>query len=233
VAINMFEGARRIALAVGATWTLGCVAYSALQEPRAELVFSIASLGAVPEPAEHCGDEDARQYISRDFAPGRAISVTLCFTAHRANDGRMLVPYELAVDVELPDGRVVQNVPPTLAQTELLARLKANGIDVSRLTDTSGRGWEPVWRTYWRMDGRYSSVVSAYTQRIADGFNLPQPSRDAAASKVWDSRVQQWREVFQVWMLGLLFGWALTAIIGWIARGFLGIPRGMDKRLDS
>lgn len=61
MAVNMFEGARRIALAIGATWTLGCVAYAVLQKPYAPLFFSVESPGSEPKPAEQCGTDDARE----------------------------------------------------------------------------------------------------------------------------------------------------------------------------
>jgi len=230
VAINIFEGARRIALAIGAAWTLGCVAYAVLQEPYAPLFFSVESPGSEPKPAEQCGTDDARKYITREFEPGTPISVTLCFTAHRADNGRMLIPYATVTSVELPDGRVVQNVPPDITRVELLAKLTANGIDVSRLAGMPGSAWEPVWRTRWNMGESYDSEVSVYAQRIADGFRLTRQNQDTATEQLWQARLRQWKEAFQVLVVGLLLGWALTALIGWIARGFLGIPTGKDHR---
>ncbi|MBV7427021.1 hypothetical protein [Acidovorax sp. sif0732] len=142
----------------------------------------------------------------------------------------MLIPYAMVTSVELPDGRVVQNVPMDITRAELLAKLTANGIDVSRLAGTPGSIWEPVWHTHWNMGESYGSEVSAYTQRIADGFSLTRQSQETAAGQLWKVRLRQWKESFQVLVVGLLFGWALTALIGWIARGFLGIPRGKDHR---
>lgn len=230
MAVNMFEGARRIALAIGAAWTLGCVAYAVLQKPYAPLFFSVESPGSEPKPVEQCGTDDAREYISREFEPGTPISVTLCFAAHRADNGRMLIPYARVTSVELPDGRILQNVPLNITQAELLAKLKANGIDISRLAGTSGPSWEPLWRTHWNMGEPYSTEVSVYTQRVADGFSLTRQSQETAASQLWQARLRHWKESFQVLVVGLLLGWALTALIGWIARGFLGIPRGKDHR---
>jgi len=80
------------------------------------------------------------------------------------------------------------------------------------------------------MGESYGSEVSAYTQRIADGFSLTRQSQETAAGQLWKARVSQWKASFQVLVFGLLFGWALTALIGWIARGFLGIPHGKDRR---
>jgi len=76
----------------------------------------------------------------------------------------------------------------------------------------------------------YSTEVSVYTQRVADGFSLTRQSQETAASQLWQARLRHWKESFQVLVVGLLLGWALTALIGWIARGFLGIPRGKDHR---
>ncbi|ODS67612.1 MAG: hypothetical protein ABS39_19725 [Acidovorax sp. SCN 65-28] len=142
----------------------------------------------------------------------------------------MLIPYARVTSVELPDGRILQNVPLDITQAELLAKLKANGIEISRLAGTSGPSWEPLWRTHWNMGEPYSTEVSVYTQRVADGFSLTRQSQETAASQLWQARLRHWKESFQVLVVGLLLGWALTALIGWIARGFLGIPRGKDHR---
>lgn len=223
MAINMFEGARRIALAIGAAWALGCVAYAVLQKPYAPLFFSVEAPGSEPKPTEQCGADDAREYITREFEPEKPISVTLCFTAHRADNGRMLIPFAMVTSVELPDGRIVQNVPLDITQAELRAKFKAKGID-------AGPSWEPLWRTRWDMGEPISSEVSDYTRRIADGFSLTRQSRETAAGHLMEARLRQWRESFQVLAVGLLLGWAFAALIGWIARGFLGIPRGKDHR---
>lgn len=238
VTLNVFEGARRVALAIGVVWTLGCLAVAVFSEPYTSFSLAVASPGARPELTEGCGRDDAREYVISEVAPGKSIGVTLCFTAHQADDGRMLVPYENRTeDIRLPDGTIIRNVPTTLSRPELIAKLKANGFDVSKyefdvskLGALGGKPWEPQRVRYWRMNSAYSSEVSAYAKGVADKFALAAVERNAAEQRLSDARLKQWREVMQVLFGGLVVGWILTAGIGWIARGFMGIPRGQDRR---
>jgi len=46
-----------------------------------------------------------------------------------------------------------------------------------------------------------------------------------------ETELQYLRFVGLIWIpIGLIALWSLTWIIGWIARGFLGVPRGQDHR---
>jgi hypothetical protein len=73
----------------------------------------------------------------------------------------------------------------------------------------------------------------AYTARVKESFSLPQ------ADEEWIDR-QWWFEYFKKFGVGalgaiggLIFLWAFTWAVGWIVRGFAGIPRGVDKRPDA
>jgi hypothetical protein len=93
VKVNMFEGARRIALVLGVLWVGGCIAYGILAEPQADLDYSINRLGAVPVRVERCGADDGREYLSTDDGKGNSVSVTLCFKAFPSDKGERLIPY--------------------------------------------------------------------------------------------------------------------------------------------
>ena len=94
--LNVFEGARRIALAVGALWVVGCIAYAVFAEPYASATFAIPGPGEPPVKAERCADDDATAYTTAKTSKGQSIGISLCFTAHTAEDGRRLVPYTVA-----------------------------------------------------------------------------------------------------------------------------------------
>lgn len=180
--VNIFEGARRIALAMGVLWSLGCIGFAGFSEPNAHLTYSIAWPGTAPVQAAECGDSDGREFTYATTRGGNRVSVTLCLTAHQVKDGELLVPYAPAPDSQ------------------------------------------------WWMAGRYSSEVSKYGKEVERTFQLPASGSEEGDRLHHQARVEQWKQAMQVMFGGLLIGWALVAVIGWIVRGFLGIPRGKDAR---
>jgi hypothetical protein len=78
----------------------------------------------------------------------------------------------------------------------------------------------------------YSSEISTYESQVKKRFTMTATDEEVSikeAAKAWRS---QFAEAMGYLAVGLgIFG-ALVWAIGWIVRGFLGIPRGMDKRPD-
>lgn len=89
----MFEGARRIALGIGGLWVVGFVAYNVLTEPHASMTYVVSWPGESFVKGEACGASDASEYTTAKTSNGKSIGIKLCFSAHEANDGRLLVPY--------------------------------------------------------------------------------------------------------------------------------------------
>ena len=96
--LNIFEGARRIALGCGAIWLIGCLAYAVFSEPYASVTYVVPEFGAAAVKGKNCGSNDALRHIEAETSKGLSVRVTLCFTASEASDGRMLVPYTLSTN---------------------------------------------------------------------------------------------------------------------------------------
>jgi hypothetical protein len=82
----------------------------------------------------------------------------------------------------------------------------------------------------WWGNGPYTPDVTAYADARADTFKLPEANRRAAEEEWSSERTENIRN-------GVLFaigGWVvlslLQMLIGWIVRGFFGIPWGQDGR---
>lgn len=83
---------------------------------------------------------------------------------------------------------------------------------------------------YFMMNEKYSAAVTAYTKRFAAHFQ-PTAEQDQFADKAYSDAV--WKSKGQI-----VFGtvataigfWLLTKLLGWVLRGFLGIPANEDKR---
>lgn len=181
--LNVFEGARRIALLVAVAWVLGWVAYAIFSEPSVRLRYVVDWPGRAPVLTEECANADATEYLSRSTNDVPNLSVILCFKAHPADNGEMLIPY----------------AP----------------------TDEPGRFW---------MEAKYASKVWQYTRSAAPQFQLG-PDGYAAAGKARDKAISdQWWSSAKFILFGVVGWWVLVSVVGWIVRGFLGIPRGKDHR---
>ena len=81
----------------------------------------------------------------------------------------------------------------------------------------------------WGNDS-YAPEVSQYTSRVSDNFRLT-PEDEQWVDQEWSSK--RWEEMLEgvLWLVGGLAAfWMFTWATGWIVRGFLGIPRGQDRK---
>lgn len=224
MAINVFEGARRIALAIGVMWALGCLAYAVFSEPYISLTYAVQRYGAAPVAADECELRNATKHITLDAPTGEQVPVKLCFIADRADNGNYLIPYREVVSASNPEAARVY-----AARKEALRR--GAQADAARLTEVLLKmpvdRSEP--RTVWMAD-EYNNDVRAYMDDVAAGFRLRPSDVERLQQVKRQKRWEQWKQALQVLFGGVLVGWVLTAGIGWIARGFMGIPRGQDRR---
>jgi hypothetical protein len=77
---------------------------------------------------------------------------------------------------------------------------------------------------------KYSSELDVYALRLENQFSLPSPD-DAELTKAWNKRrLKDSFDVAKYLAIGLATFWVLVWVVGWIVRGFLGIPSGMDRK---
>lgn len=245
--LNVFEGARRIALALGALWAVGCIAYALVAEPYVSATFAIPSYGEPPVMAERCGDADATAYPTTKTSKGHSIAVALCFTAQRAADGRLLVPYSTITRVPdgSPAGIYVEGIPSSMSRADVIGKLKTNGYKAASVDAAEmalplksqlfppGSHEVPLWGHYLKMDAKSSSEVSKYTVEAEKRFTVSAGDLERLEGLYSRALFNQWKLALQVLAGGLALGWGLTTATGWIVRGFLGIPRGQDARSDA
>jgi len=80
---------------------------------------------------------------------------------------------------------------------------------------------------------KYATDVNKYTKSISDSFVILKGDEEKLDKQWWSKRFSDLGANLG-WMLfnlALLFGF--TWAIGWIARGFMGIPQGLDKKPDA
>lgn len=183
--VNIFEGARRIALLIGGLWAVGWISYAIVEEPYSPVTYVVPWVGTPPllvEMGVTCPRDDADEYFKRIAPNEQEVAVLLCFSAQESDTGAMLIPYADA-------------------------------------------GEQSAW-----LGEKYSAEVRKYTQSVANNFQPTQEVIDAFESNRRKALLKQWGTAAMFLLGGLAAGWAVVAAIGWIVRGFMGIPRGQDMR---
>jgi hypothetical protein len=198
--------------------------------------------------------------FSQHTSKGTDFSLELCFKPKIFDDGRKLIPYQIlkpVTDTTIlaqlngdnkiekgpknpsgfdPDAYLKSKAQPTMnlsKQEELEFRHRAK-----QEASTSG-GWrsDPVVeqpktnqeKVEWGNE-KYSTEVSNYTKMIANGFRLTKADEEWVDSKLWPARWENIKEGLLATVAGLVFLWIFSWGVGWIVRGFAGIPTGQDMR---
>lgn len=76
----------------------------------------------------------------------------------------------------------------------------------------------------------YSSEVLDYERKLEGRFKLSAGDEDELKKEISQRYRDNWLSGLGYLVAGLTIFAGVVWAIGWIARGFLGIPRGMDKR---
>ena len=219
--VNWFEGGRRISkllmaivTAIGAFILYGTTA----QAPT----FFTAGPG---EPwrfeTRACKSPDYSRY-QFDTKVGDE-DVDLCFEA--LPNGK--IPYALAPEPE----------DAAIARKEREAREAAQ----AKIEDEAvmAPGKPPPIRVVeipkWYYNGDpYEEPTMSYISERASAFRLTpqmtQQIRETSSRRLWAARWETFNEGFP-WVMGIVAAiWGLTMVIGWIVRGFAGVPMGADFR---
>jgi hypothetical protein len=234
VAINWFEGGRRITKLLTAI-TVAIGAYSAYDFSYPDITFATTSphgewwADLPPEDAPEWAKESLAcgpiKYLS-DFKikPDLVRGVTLCFLP---NEQGQVVYYSGKEEEE------------QLKKVEIaITRAKASGEmdDARALSEEASRIWS-ILRKKGPGDlfgNAYDPEVTAYIDRRVSEFRVT-PSMLAAIEKDLP-RIERSILFGHLKMIILDTGyviaalWIFSFLLGWIVRGFSGIPRGQDFR---
>lgn len=180
--VNIFSGGRRIAAVLGTLLAAAAGGFAwIVSEPYVGPTYAVAINGDT-WPTDSCAyGLDGTETASVVTAAGRSVTVSLCFKAQLASDGRTLVPYKSA------DGQ--------------------------------------VW-----MNDRYAPAVTDYMSKFASRFTLS-AERGQDVDEQWKrAEWDQYRNTILAAAGALVAAWIIATTLGWIVRGFLGVPRGQDFR---
>ena len=184
MAINIFEGSRRIALLTAVLATLGTLAVLINQDPYVSINYSIAHPdGTFQRETEDCPSDAGKDYFTTETRSGKRVSIDLCLLTMSFGDkGEHLVPYK---------------------------------------RDEKGMVWGAP---------SYSTEVSEYEKKLENRFSLSPEDNEFASKEISRRHWKSVEEGLLYLAIGLAIFGAFVSAVGWIVRGFLGIPRGMDRR---
>ena len=81
---------------------------------------------------------------------------------------------------------------------------------------------------------KYRPEVDKYIESFSASFSPPESDYrrfdDEGSAKVWDFWKRSFLQLLFSVSLGVAVLYGLSFLVGWVLRGFLGIPRGMDKK---
>lgn len=293
--LNFFEGGRRVALLVGGAWVLGWVVYAVFSEPYVTARFAVPGPGMAHVATGSCGEQDALGFADVKDIKGNKVNVTICFTASRSDDGRMLVPYAVAPwekarkELEAIAPNAAEPLPSardlfplleaadrrgdvsharTLAETvkaldvaekhavwivsnerkvgtpefatraddyraarATAERLLKRTIEIGVVPRDIAASNTPA--TVWLMHEKYNSQVTQYVQDFRERFVLSDQERQDLVSVRREAFLEQWTEAGLLAFGGAAVIFVFTFVVGWVIRGFMGIPRGRDERVHQ
>ena len=187
----MFEGARRIALGIGGLWVVGFLAYNVLTEPHASMTYVVSWPGESFVKGEDCGANDASEYTTAKTSNGKSIGIKLCFSAHKANDGRLLVPYAIMPSVSVTKPNPFDQFDPDAYLASKTPQATPKSVDYSKMSDDeliailgkppNAPAAKPVQGNFWDGDMLVSDPIDPNTVKWDDE---PKAGKAQVKSKV-------------------------------------------------
>ena len=214
--INWFEGGRRISqLFIGlvAAGGLAIVAFTAQPNPEFTTYGPDAPWIVANEP---CPESGHIEYLWDYDWGGKERGVKLCFIAFQ--------------DGTFPIQRT--DPPPEEVKKQEEASRRFQEENRARVERGEPPMIAPPLPGWFYTAEEYSGSFTEYVDRRRSEFEvtdeLKAQARERQSGALWDERQKILGEVFP-WAAGIcIFLWLFTAAMGWIVRGFAGIPTGRD-----
>lgn len=212
MAINWFEGGRRISQLFMGIVVAGGIGYVLLGGSTNRVTFETFSPDSPwTYTTKPCSYPDYEHYLDQQFYIGKGKQpVSLCY---RTQDDKILY-----------------------ARAKEVVRPVFNPYPVGSPPPVGSKSMAKEWTYY--TDTPYSPAVESYRLERANSFKPSPAEWEKAEDEFWTIKWKRGWERFSEavpFVAGGLFAiWLLTTILGWIIRGFAGIPAGQDfKRIAN
>lgn len=247
--MNIFSGARRIAMVVGIFWAAGWLIAGAHHKTLVHARYDFV-------PAKNytyfagfdvdCPIQNYQHSFEIETKAGQPVEVTLCFfgsTKYTADRFSLKsTDIETATISELEDAllnadKAGDTEAARLLADEIIRLRQVAKIEFYLLLEAEHKGLLPTDKLELLIEARKSGVVPAQlglSQLAAETFNsemkILKDDDPKLNKKWWAAWRSAYAEGLQVAVGGIVALWILSLSTGWIVRGFLGIPRGHDQK---
>ena len=243
MAFNIFEGSRRVAKLVALLGVLTYGIYVWNYSPYVPIYYVLNWPGDAPILAK-----DARDNVCQDSSmeyrsgvttkSGKEIALTMCFVKQIASDGRALVfyekvPLEGAKEFTIEQKRALAAAKTRLNQKNQSSIESNTQYDFSTFSTPELKALQLDAKYKYLGNEPHNDKVTEYKKRTLETFVIPVEDQDWIETQWKTERWKDIREATLGLIGGLAFFWSFTWIVGWIVRGFMGIPRGKDHRENS
>lgn len=145
---NIFEGARRISLAVAVLATAGTLIGLFTHEPYASLSYSVAHpTGPFVRTEDSCPYQGARHYFSTHTTKGRRASINLCLLPMQFGEKREeLIPYKVD-DKGMIWGAATYSTEVSSYERSLETRFRLSVADDQEISREISREYRDNWFT--------------------------------------------------------------------------------------
>jgi hypothetical protein len=243
--INIFEGARRITKLIAVIWVLGMSFYAFTEKGYIPAYFRVDLSDGVPirmTEQERCDKNDATEYLSSQYtSKGSDVSVTLCFKPYVDKESDWVdvpagqqvktQPQQPKIVDELPAGfKFVDEEPAKQQQAPKPKPYDPNEWEDITPTKPAQQPQQPQQRkpTFEEFLKNEYKPEQAKQKKIAANFKLSKVDEEWADGVAWSKRLENIKTSATVTIGGLAFLWIFSWCVGWIVRGFAGIPSGQD-----
>lgn len=109
-------------------------------------------------------------------------------------------------------------------------RRKADAAGNTELAKRIDRAYRMLEAGELSPEAEYSRGFSGFADKISESFVIPSTDQDAANKLWWNKKLSEIKEYCAVLLSCLAVLWLFVWAIGWIVRGFMGIPTGSDHK---
>lgn len=253
--MNIFEGGRRLSKLIAALWVVGpLLATTFVAEPNISATYLVSSDNppGISDPSCTYNEKDYfREHRTYTTKNGTQARLTVCFSK-KTRDFMVASPDGDTFLVTAPEVAPEQEVL-TYVQSRPFSSTSLTGWVLKRGLGSSASEEEEFRARYEYEKARYSATnpsskgrpawknapivivwdVPTYGAQATSQLVLSQKDEEWIDSQWWSERGTQYLLSALVILGGLVLLWVVTWAVGWIARGFLDIPEGSDRKLTQ
>ncbi len=231
--MNIFEGSRRVAMLTGGLIAAGFLLAFFEQPPvRITVSYQIAELETAPVRIPECPPLNVIIEKGLTSTGGRLVWATLCLKSEVAN----AVEYAAwIVRNEMKKGTpefetVAAAYKATKSQGFAPAASVSEMPDIQLYVEAEKRGILPTYEASVLTRALSRALNSAQARVKFREFKIPEADEGYITRLGWMQTLKQAGEHLLGLIASLAGFWVFTWAVGWIVRGFMGIPRGLDQK---